>query len=128
MIELRLIRDTSRFALADLACRMGLDADQYKKRLEDCGKDREANGAAKFNAEVQRQRMSAQRMKTSARKSKAAEQRLAYNRVRDDEYARLQVLWRTTTGNAPTRTKISDIFEEARRYADEHAINTLGAA
>jgi hypothetical protein len=77
IIDLRLIRDTSRFVWADLACRMGLDGDQYKAHLVQCGKDREANGAAEINAEVQRQRITAQHNKAVAQvqrvKSKAAE-------------------------------------------------------
>jgi hypothetical protein len=127
MIDIHLIRDTSRFALADLACRMGLDADQYKAHLVQCGKDREANGVAKINAEVQRQRMNKAAAQVQRVKSKAAEQRLSYNRVRDDEYARLQALWKTKSGKAPTRNKLYDIFEEARRYADEHAMDALDA-
>jgi hypothetical protein len=117
MIDHRLIRDTSRFALADLAWCLGLNADQYKEGLVECKKDRAANATAKVNAEVQRLRIFAQ-------KSKAAEQRLSYNRVRDDEFARLQSLWAEKKGRGPTRNKFYEMYEEARLFADLRSINS----
>jgi hypothetical protein len=118
MIDGLLIRDTSRFALADLACNLGLSADQYKEHLVQCGKDRAKNTIVKEKIEKQRLR---NLEKAAANKRKAVEIRISYDSLRDKEYMRLQDVHREERGRGPTRLQLSNLFEKAELFARENS-------